>query len=134
MRILYFALFLSSLTACQGDATITGTASYGKNITLPTGAIFKAVLEDISLMDIAAEQLGEIQLDKVEQSPIPFTILYDNKQIQDNHHYAVRGRITIDGKLIFTTDTIHSVLTRGHDSTVQLKLRSVPYFKPGSSP
>ena len=126
MRILYSVLFLSSvLTGCQGDTVITGTASYGENMTLPHGAIFEAVLEDISIMDVAAEQLGKTQIDKINQHPINFTIPYDNAQVQDRHSYAVRGRITINGKLLFTTDTVHSVLTRGCDATVQLKLRPI---------
>jgi uncharacterized lipoprotein YbaY/uncharacterized lipoprotein NlpE involved in copper resistance len=116
---------------------VQGTAAYRERIVLPPGAVFEATLEDYSRADAPADVLGRVRMESPGQVPIRFEIPYDLSRIQERHAYSVRGRITVDGQLWFTTDTVHPVLTRGHPGRVELVLRRVstsPAAGKGGSP
>ncbi len=102
---------------------IRGTAAYRERIALPPNAVFEATLEDVSKADVLAEVLGRARVEPAGQVPIRFEIPYDPSRIQERNSYSVRGRITVDGQLWFTTDRVHPVLTRGHSTGVELQLR-----------
>ena len=74
-------------------------------------AVFEATLEDVSLMDVRAPVLGNIVIESVTSIPINFSIQYNGNDIKQRHRYNVRGKITVDGRLMFITDTAHPVLT-----------------------
>lgn len=107
------------------EAIITGTALYRERIALPPGAVLEVVLEDVSRMDVKAEELGRVHQESLGAPPYEFQILFDPAQIQENHSYSVRARITVGDRLLFTSDQAYPVLTRGSGREVEILLRQV---------
>jgi putative lipoprotein len=105
------------------DVNVTGTATYRERMALPPAAVFEATLEDISRADVRAEVLGSVRIEDPGLPPFSFEIACDPAQVQANHAYAVRARIAVQGCLLFTTDQVYPVLTRGHGQQVELLLR-----------
>lgn len=85
-------------------ATLRGEAFYRERIALPPNAVFEAVLEDVSRADAPADVLGDWRLDPAGQPPFRFEIAYDAGALRPDGRYAVRARVILDGKLLFTTD------------------------------
>jgi uncharacterized lipoprotein YbaY/uncharacterized lipoprotein NlpE involved in copper resistance/heat shock protein HslJ len=126
MRIMLKLAVLGALTAGPALAgTITGTATYRERIALPPEAVLEATLEDVSRADAPAVVLGRARVEPAGQVPIPFTITYDDRAIDERMSYAVRGRIIVGDELRFTTTESHPVLTRGGGSEVTLRLQRV---------
>jgi putative lipoprotein len=107
------------------DAEVTGTATYRERMTIPAGAVFEATLEDISRADAPARVLGSARIPAPAAPPIQFSISYDPREIEATHRYSVRARILHEDRLMFTTDTVHHVLTQGAPATVDLLLKRV---------
>ena len=122
-RLIVPVLLLFSLSAQQAAGQIKGTATYRERMALPPEAVFEAMLEDVSRADAPATVVGRVRIDRPEQPPIRFEIPYDPANIDPRHSYSVRGRITVGSRLMFTTDQVYPVLTRGHGSEVPLMLR-----------
>ena len=104
--------------SAQGSLSIDGTATYRERMALPPDAIFEATLEDVSRADAPAITLGQARMEQPSNPPIHFTIQYDPAQVQPNHIYAVRARISEGGRLLFATDQRYQVLTQGHGSEI----------------
>jgi uncharacterized lipoprotein YbaY/heat shock protein HslJ len=120
--------------AAAGGAQVKGTATYRERIALTPGAVFEAMLEDVSKADAPAVVIGSVRIDKPGQVPIRFEIPYDPAPIDHSHSYSVRARILVDQRLLFTTDQTYPVLTRGQGNEVQIMLRMVAASKPASKP
>ena len=105
------------------QARLSGTATFRERMALPPNAVFEATLEDVSRADTVAEVIGRARLESPGNPPFKFTIDYDPTRIDPRHRYAVRARITVDGQLMFTSDTHHGVLTQGQGDTVDIMLR-----------
>ena len=126
-----FALLAMSFSSVgSAQTSVTGTATYRERIALSPEAVFEATLEDISLADAPAKVLGRIRLESPGQVPIAFEIPYDDADIDERYSYAVRARILVGGQLMFTSDTVHSVLTRGHGSEVKILMVRVARPRP----
>lgn len=106
-------------------AQVTGTASYRERILLPPSAVFEAVLQDVSRADAPAVEIGRTRIDNPGAPPIAFSIAYDPAAIDPRMTYAVRALIKVDGRLMFTSDTFHPVLTRGAGREVAILMRMV---------
>jgi putative lipoprotein len=117
----------------KAGGSVKGTALYRERMALPPDAIFEATLEDVSKADGPAEVIGQVRLDGPGNPPIHFEIRYDTARIDPNHRYAVRGRIMVGGKLLFSTDQLYQVLTAGHANEVELLLRRVATGENSSS-
>ena len=105
------------------EMNMKATATYRELIALPPEAVLEATLEDISRADVQAELLGSVRIENPGSPPFHFEFAYDPARIQANHSYAMRARITVQGRLWFTTDQVYPVLTRGHGQEVELLLR-----------
>lgn len=104
---------------------IEGSAAYRERIALPPGAEFEAVLQDVSRADAPAMEIARTTIPNAPMPPIRFMIPYDAAKIEPSHTYAVRAVIRVDGKLWFTSDTHHPVLTRGAGNSVDIVLKRV---------
>jgi putative lipoprotein len=122
LAVALFVAAASTATAQEASAKISGTAAYRERIALLPGAVFEATLEDVSRADAQATVLGTARVENVGAVPIRFEIPYDPKVIDSGRSYAVRGRIVVNGKVGFTTDTVYPVLTRGAGNSVELLL------------
>lgn len=118
-------LTINSNTLLADVTTLTGTAVYLESVALPPDAVFEAILEDVSLMDVPAVELGRVSVDPAGQFPIVFAIQYDSENIKLGRRYNIRGIIKIDGKLSYITDTKHPVLTGKDSALLQLQMKRV---------
>ena len=96
-------------------ATLSGTVVYRERMALPVNATIDVRLLDVSLQDAPSKVLAQQTIEAAGKSvPIPYGLDYDPSQVRDGMSYAVRAEIrSADGKLLWTTDTVHPVLTRG---------------------
>lgn len=99
-------------------AELTGTVSYRERMALRMDAVISVRLSDVSLMDVPSIPIAEQTIPARGKSvPIPYKLSYDPERIQDSNTYAVRAEIRSgDGQLMWTTDTMIPVLTRGAPS------------------
>ena len=112
----------------QGSAPgtiIEGTATYRERIAIPPNSVFEAVLEDVTIADARATQIGRTSFSLPAGPPIGFSITFDPSQIDPGRIYSVRARILVNGRLMFTSDKLHPVLTRGAGHTVNILLKMV---------
>lgn len=112
------------MTRPAATATIEGVASYRERIALPPGAVFEAVLEDVSRADAPATTIAKAVVEN-PRPPIRFTLSFDAADIAPERTYAVRARILVEGQLWFTSDRMHRVLTRGAGNSVDIPLKGV---------
>jgi copper homeostasis protein (lipoprotein) len=126
-------------TAVSGGGTaratglVRGTATYRERIALPPEAVLEVVLEDVSLADAPARELGSVRRTDPGSPPFSFEIAYDPAEIDQRRSYAVRADVRVDGRLLFTTDTVYPVLTRGAGTDVELLLRATPAWPEASA-
>lgn len=102
---------------------ISGTASYRQRIAMPGGAVFEAVLQDVSKMDVAATTIASTKIESPGNVPISFEIDFDPAKIDERMSYSVRAEIRVNGELWANTDTQYPVLTRGAGNNVELLLQ-----------
>jgi putative lipoprotein len=121
------AIVLGGTVALAGDldpkSMITGTATYRERMALPPGAELEVTLEDISRADAPAVILGRTRVESPGSPPFQFAIAFDPALVQARHRYAVRARITLNGQLLFTTDTVQQVLGDSGRTSADLVLR-----------
>ena len=121
---LCFVLVMAVSEIAMADAsnTVTGTVTYRERIALVPGSRVEVKLLDVSLQDVAARTLAEQTIEVTHQVPIPFELVYDPVEIREGLSYAVRATIYHGDKMLFTTDRMYGVLTRGHGNHVDLVL------------
>ena len=119
-RLLLFALFALSpgidVVHAEGAATgaVVGTVSYRQRVALPPDAVVEVRLQDTSRADAAARTVGQTTIATAgAQVPIPYRIEFNPASIDPSHSYSVRATITVGGRLLFSSTTMHPVLTRG---------------------
>jgi putative lipoprotein len=123
-HVVVVALFGLCANAAMAQS-IQGTATYRERMALPSGAVLEATLEDVARADAPATTIASTRVTSPGNPPIAFTITYDPTRIVQTHRYAVRAKILVDGKLLFTSDTEAPVITQGSPTTVSLMLRRV---------
>lgn len=131
MKLLLSAWVFMLLAACsslpvgQEKAKVSGEAFYMERMAVPPDARLDVVLEDISRADAPAEKIASVSIQEVGQPPYPFTIEYDPEQIDPRHTYRLAARLYDGEKLLFRTDEVHQVITRGFPSEATLRMRRV---------
>ncbi len=101
---------------------VTGSATWLQRMALPKGAVFEAMVQDVSRADAPAGIVGTTRIVDPGQPPVAFSIVVDPSKIDARNRYAVRATVRADGRLLFTTDRVVSVLTQGAGSTVELQM------------
>ena len=74
-------------------------------MALPPGAVVTVQLSDVSLADAPSTVIAEQVIETGAQVPIPFSLTVARSALQDNHRYTLSARITVDGRLAWTSDT-----------------------------
>jgi putative lipoprotein len=113
-------LVLTTGTAMAELSTIEGSASYRERIALRPGAVLEVELLDVSRADAPAERLASIRVRAKGRVPIPFMLHYDPAMIEQNRTYAVTAKLILQGRVVFRSDTVHPVLTRGAGNSVEI--------------
>lgn len=120
------AALLASAAPTSGWAqAVTGTATFRERLALPPGAALEVTLEDVSRADVASDVLGRAVVRPAAQVPIRFSIVFDPSRVDPRHRYAVRARITREGRLLFTSARSRPVLTQGGGTEVDVVLERV---------
>lgn len=118
-RLTGLVFIIGLLAGCakpQQTAAVTGTVTYLVRIALPPDAKIIARIEDISLADAPSKIIGETEfLSEGKQVPFDFEVQYDPSVIIEGNRYTLSARIEDKtGKLLFISDTITPVITRGN--------------------
>jgi putative lipoprotein len=80
--------------------------------------VIEVTLADVSLADAPAKVISTQKIEAGgKQPPFAYELAYDPAQIDPKHTYSVSARITEGNQLIFTSDTVYPVLTRGAPMT-----------------
>ena len=108
------------------DDAVTGTVTYGDGVALSAGATLEVELRDVSLQDVASELISRQIIFDPGPGPVEFEIPYSREAIDPARDYAVSASvIEADGSLVFTNDTVYSVLTYGYPDQADLVLVAV---------
>jgi putative lipoprotein len=112
-----FALLMAVLVACGGEdggamtgggeegamAQLKGSVFYRERMALPPGAEVEVQLQDVSRADAPAATVASVVLTPDHGPPYEFSIDYDPGQIDSRHRYALRAKISAEGRLLFTS-------------------------------
>jgi len=133
LLILAVSLFLPNPSAMAepAPAEVSGHVLYLERIATPADARLEVVLQDISKAGAPAERLGEMIVQPAGQPPYEFRIAYDPARIDPRHTYSVSARLYDRNELLFVTDQVHQVITRGFPSTLTVRMRQVERPAPG---
>ena len=77
-------------------------------------------LSDLSLQDTVATTVAEQITEVSHQVPVPFELVYDPDEIRQGRSFSVRATIYQGDEMLLTTDCVHTVLTGGQGSHVDL--------------
>ncbi len=111
--------------ATSATSYVTGSVTYAEDVTLSADVVLEVLLMDVSLMDVAATTIAEYVAVNPGQVPIEFEIAYDRADIDERLDYAIQASITEGGRLLFTNDTVYSVITRENPDHVEMMLVQV---------
>ena len=102
----------SAQTQIQGPA-VTGSVNIRQRIALPPDAILTVTLSDASLADAPSKVIAQraVRTDG-KQAPFNFVLPFNPADIQPNARIILSAAITVNGQLIFITDTIQEVVNR----------------------
>ena len=110
--------------------------TYRERIALSPEAELDVRLLDISMADGRSQTIARRTFPNPGQVPLQFTLEYDPAEIDQRMSYAVRAVIRDQNGLMFTTDTVYPVLTRGANDVAELVLVKVardPRSRPDAS-
>jgi uncharacterized lipoprotein YbaY len=94
---------------------VTGQAIAAEGSTLPEKNLVEVQVNDVSLADAPATQVGGLTISDVKQFPIPFEATYNVQAIDPRHTYALNVRITDEqGNLLYINTSTSPVLTQGN--------------------
>ena len=99
--------------ASGSTGVIAGEVRFARDVTLPEGAVVTVRLQDTSLADASAVELGRAVISDADRLPVRFRIEYDPDQISQGNEYSLSARVTLGDELLYVNDTVHTVLTRG---------------------
>lgn len=106
---------------------VTGTASYRERILMPAGSILTVKVLDVSRADAPSETISEASYTLDGRAPpYNFDLRVFMDRVDPQHTYAVRAELRDpSGRLRFTTDQRHEVLTRGAPNTADIVMVGV---------
>ncbi|WP_156434820.1 YbaY family lipoprotein [Leptolyngbya sp. O-77] len=110
----------------QAQAAVSGTVVSLQRSALPPNAILSVQLLDLTRASASAIVLAEQTIrTNGRQMPLNFEVLYDPALIQDNHRYAVRARVFVNGAIALTSPQTYPVITTGNPSRVEVRVEPV---------
>jgi uncharacterized lipoprotein YbaY len=127
-----------SLGGGDGDparVTVVGTATYRERITLPPNAMFEATLEDVSRADAPSTVLATSRIYPADElPPYRYSLSAARSDVPATARVVVRARITVEGRLWFTTTEAYPVeVGRIGRQTIDVLLRA-PETRPSATP
>ncbi len=130
LRHALLAALVLAFAACAplGESAVTGRVTFVRDVPLPDGAVVVVSLNDTSLADAPARELGRAVIENPGQLPVRFRVAYDPAAIDPRNEYSLQARVMDGDNLIYVNDTVHPVLTRGAPDDSDIRVVSVdPY-------
>lgn len=110
------AAVLAATVACGSfgsTGAVTGEVRFAREVVLPEGAVVTVRLLDTSLADASSVELGRDVIENAERLPVRFRIEYDRDQVSDRNEYSLSADVRHGDDLLYVSDAVHPVLTRG---------------------
>lgn len=105
---------IASLSSSQQQPNVSGTINIRQRVALPPDAVLTVTLSDASLADAPAHVLAQKAVrTEGKQAPFNFALPYNQAQIQPNARILLSAAITVNGQLMFITDTVQTVINQG---------------------
>ncbi|MBW7982057.1 YbaY family lipoprotein [Enterobacillus tribolii] len=112
---------------------IKGSVNIRQRMALPPTAVVTVTLSDISLADAPAKIVAQKAFrTEGSQAPFYFTLPYEQELIQPQHRIILSAAISVDGKLLFVTDTVNEVIN--NNAGTQKDLLLVPASPEAATP
>lgn len=93
---------------------VSGNVLIRQKVALPPDAVLTVTLSDASLADAPSKVLSQkVARTEGKQAPFSFVLPYNPADIQPNARIVLSAAVTLDGKLLFITDTIQEVINHG---------------------
>lgn len=105
-------------TAEQAEAirqpSVSGTVWIRQRIALPPDAVLTVTLSDASISDTPSTVIAQrVVRTEGKQAPFSFVLPFNPAQIQPNARILLSAAITVDGRLMFITEQVKSVINNG---------------------
>ena len=96
------------------NTSVKGTVTYRESLDLTPGAVLIVELRDVSYQDASSILIARQTISSPGQVPIDYEVRFNRDDIYPRHTYGISARIVeSDGRLAFTNDTAHDVITGG---------------------
>lgn len=115
------AIAIGATSAAAETRTVDVTVTYRERIALPPDAELEMEIADISLADAPSKSMIYSRI-PIERVPVTVRLGVEDDRIDERHTYSVRGRIYSGDTVIFRSDTVTPVFTRGAPDEVTLLL------------
>jgi putative lipoprotein len=109
-------------TRLEKMETITGTATYFQHIAMPPGTVVELKL--VEAHKGKNRTIVEKKITNPGQVPVPFTLVYNPKQMRPDRKYAVQARILVEGKPWYVTQTVNHQMRNGRIVHADIILQS----------
>jgi len=104
------------------NSSLKGTAKFFERTVLPANSIFEATLEEVAGTGGPATVISTDRRPASGVSAVNFSIQFADSQIRPGHRYAVRGRVMVNGQLLFATERPVAVLASPQDRAVTITM------------
>ena len=107
-------------------AVMTGRVIWqGGDVQLPDGAVLTVTLADTSIADAAWTVISQQIIEDAQRLPAAFRLEYDPTEIDERSEYSLSASVDLGDRLLYTNDTVHTVLTRGSPAQSDIEVIAV---------
>lgn len=107
-------------------AVMTGRVVWqGGDVQLPDGAVLTVTLADTSIADASWTVISQQIIENPPRLPAAFRLEYDPTEIDERSEYSLSASVDLGDRLLYTNDTVHTVLTRGSPAQSDIEVIAV---------
>ena len=107
-------------------AVMTGRVVWqGGDVQLPDGAVLTVTLADTSIADASWTVISQQIIENPPRLPAAFRLEYDPTEIDQRSEYSLSASVDLGDRLLYTNDTVHTVLTRGSPAQSDIEVIAV---------
>lgn len=93
---------------------VSGTIWIKQKVALPPDAVLTVTLSDASMADAPSKVVAQRAVrTEGKQAPFSFVLPYNPSDVQPNARILLSAAVTINGKLVFITDTVQEAINNG---------------------
>ncbi|NIF23366.1 YbaY family lipoprotein [Candidatus Pantoea multigeneris] len=105
---------------------VSGSVYIRQRVALPPDAVLTVTLSDASIADAPSRVLSQqVAFTGGKQAPFSFVLPFKPSDIQPNARILLSAAITVQGRMIFVTDSVKPVINQG-GTKAELLLVPVP--------